>query len=200
MPTPPRSPASTAAALAAALACPAAHASATEHARLEPLWIDAAAPGGGAAGRTVPALLNVPPAWMVGDAAVLVLSDGPWPGLARERLVAGLLGEAAAVLELDVAAARGSSPGEEATGPQATTAGLLPDVRAAVATLRRDAGAGLVVRSQGLGHARVAVEHVLPRARGLQQVRERAVASAPGERHLDARLGQAGQRGGRARR
>lgn len=149
MPTRPRrSPAAPVAALAAALAFSAAPVSATEHTRMEPVWIDTVAPDG-AAGHTIPALLNLPPSWMIGDAAVLVLSDGPWPGLARERLVARLLGEGAAVLELDVTAARGFSPENARMGPPATAGELLPDVRGAVETLRRDAGAGLVV---ALGH------------------------------------------------
>jgi len=136
------------AALAAALAWPASPVLGTEHTRMEPVWIDTVAPDG-AAGHTIPALLNLPSAWMVGDAAVLILSDGPWPGLARERLVARLLGEGAAVLELDVTAARGFGPENAKVGPPATADELLPDVRGAVETLRRDAGAGLVV---ALGH------------------------------------------------
>ncbi|GAA0590550.1 hypothetical protein GCM10009416_31310 [Craurococcus roseus] len=78
------------AALAAVLACPAAvGAVAIEYTRVEPVWIDVASPAG-TVGHTIPALQNVQPTWMVGDAAVVVLSDGPWPGLARERLVAAL--------------------------------------------------------------------------------------------------------------
>lgn len=148
MPTRPRS-FPLAAALTAALACPAAAgAGATEYTRMEPVWIDAVSPDG-TAGHTIPALLNVPPAWMVGDAAVVVLSDGPWPGLARERMVAALLGEGAAVLELDVTTARGFSPENATMGPPATAEELLPDVRGVADTLRRDAGAGLVV---AVGH------------------------------------------------
>jgi alpha-beta hydrolase superfamily lysophospholipase len=150
MPTRPRSPAPMAA-LAAVLACPASPALGIEPARMEQLWIDTVAPDG-TPSHTVPALLNVPPVWMPGDAAVVVLSDGPWPGPARERLVAALLGEGAAVLELDAATARGFSPENAVVGAPATAEELLPDLRGAVDALRRDAGAGLVVAlGQGAG-------------------------------------------------
>lgn len=136
------------AALAAVLACPAGPVVAAEHTRMEAVWIAVVAPGG-TSGHTVPALLNVPPAWTVGDAAVVVLSDGPRHGLARERLVAALLGEGAAVLELDAATARGFGPGNADAAPPATAEELLPVVGGAADTLRRDAGAGLVA---ALGH------------------------------------------------
>lgn len=148
MPKRARSPAFAAALAAAGLVLTAAPAPGTEHTRLEPVWIDALG-SDGTAGHTMPALLSVPPAWTVGDAAVVVLSEGPWPGLARERTVAALLSEGAAVLELDVTAARGFSPDNARTGPPATAEELLPDLRGATEALRRDAGAGLVV---ALGH------------------------------------------------
>lgn len=136
-----RSPAPVIAALAA-FAC-SAPALALEHTRLEPVWFETAAPDGGA-GHTAQALLNLPPGWLIGDAGVVILSDRTWPGLARERLVAALLEEEAAVLEFDVAAARG--PGPENARPEAPVAAeLMPGVRGAVRALRRDAGAGLVV-------------------------------------------------------
>lgn len=133
------------AALAAALSsAPAPRAAAVEYTHMEPVWIDATGPDG-TMSHTVPALLNVPPAWMVADAAVAVLSDGPWSGLARERMVGALLGEGAAVLELDVNTARGFSPENTKMGPPPTAGELLADVRGAADALRRDVGAGLVV-------------------------------------------------------
>ncbi len=83
---------------------------------------------------------------MVGDAAVVVLSDGPWPGQAREQFVAALLDEEAAVLELDVnSALRLASEGTRAGRlPPPTAADLVPHVRGAAEALRKDAGAGLV--------------------------------------------------------
>jgi hypothetical protein len=172
MPTHPRGAPTRIAAALAALACPAASAFATEHTRLEPIWIETVKPDG-AVGHTIPALLNMPTAWMVGDAAVVVLSDGPWPGLGRERLVAGLLGEGAAVLELDVTTSRGFSPENAKMGPPATPEELLPDVRGAADTLRRDAGAGLVV---ALGHGAGGDAAVL--AAGLERTARPGAGSA----------------------
>jgi hypothetical protein len=145
MPIRPRPPAFAAALVALACSTPAP---AQEHTRMEPVWIEAAAPDG-EEGHTFPALLNLPPGWMVGDAAALVLFDAPWPGLARENLVAALLDEGAAVLELDANAAREFGPENPRAGPEPTAAELALDVRAAVGGLRRDTGAGLVV---ALGH------------------------------------------------
>ena len=137
------------AAVFAALACSTAPAAAREHTRVEAFWVSAAG-SDGRTGHTVPALLNLPGGWMAGDAAALVLSDGPWPGSSRERLVAALLEEGAAVLELDVNTARGISPERARAGTPPAPAELVIEVRDAVAALQRDATAGLVV---ALGHA-----------------------------------------------
>lgn len=153
MPTRPRrSPTVLAAAMVAtlaALACSAMPAAAKDHTRAEPIWIDTADPDG--ADRTLPALLNMPPGWMLGDAAVVVLSDGQWPGQARERLVAALLEEEAAVLEFDVNTAWRLGPQSARAGrlPPPTPAELVSDVRGAAQALRKDAGAGIVV---AVGH------------------------------------------------
>jgi hypothetical protein len=128
-------------ALASALTAWAAPAATPEHTRMEPLWIETADANAGE-GHTVTALLNLPPGWMFGDAAALVLSDGPWPELVRERVVSALLEERAAVLEFDATASR-------STGPEPTAAELTLDVRAAAEALRRDIGVGLVV---AIGH------------------------------------------------
>jgi len=111
---------------------------------VEPLWIAAADPTG-AGFRTLPALLNLPLGWGIGDAAVLVVQDGPWLDALNQRLSAGLLDEGAAVLELDVNTARGFSPENAHNAPPLTADDLLPDVHAAVLALQRDVGAGLVV-------------------------------------------------------
>ena len=148
MPIRPRPPASAIAALATILAC-AMPALAQEHTRVEAVWIETAALPGKGGSLTIPALLNLPPGWTIGDAAVLVLSDAPWPGLARENLVSALLEEGAAVLELDSNAARGFGPENPRAGPEPTAAELTSDVRAAAEALRRDTGAGLVA---ALGH------------------------------------------------
>jgi hypothetical protein len=104
-------------------------AQAEEYTRFEPLVVSAASRPGEAAGCSRLALLNLPPAWRSGDAAVVMLA--PWQGsdTARDRLVGALLHEQAAVLELVPCAA----------------ADPLPDAMGALVALRRDAGAGLVV-------------------------------------------------------
>lgn len=138
--------------LAGCLAAPAV--AAQEHTRIEPLWLEPAHPEDamGPVGYTVPALLNIRPDWVTGDAAAIVLSDGPWAEPVRDRLVAALLEAGAAVLELDVNTARGFAPDNGATGPAPSGRDLLPDVFAALQSLRRDAGAGLVVAiGQGAG-------------------------------------------------
>ena len=138
-----------AAALAAFVGAAAPTPAASEETHVEAFWVEASA-SGGRAGRAVPALLELPPGWMAGDAAAVVLSDRPWPGLARERLIGALLDEGAAVLAIDAGAARGSSPENAHAGPpRRAAAELMADLRDAVEALQRDAAAGLVV---ALGH------------------------------------------------
>ncbi len=69
----------------------------TEHTQFVSIWTpDPDAPRG-----TRPAgLLNVPPGWTAGDAAVLLAPGGAWPDGMRDRLVAALLEGGAAVLEV----------------------------------------------------------------------------------------------------
>jgi hypothetical protein len=145
-----------AASAAAALAGRAVPAAALEHTRLEPVWIETTAPDG--EGRHLAAaLLNLPPGWMVGDAVAVVLSDGPWSLLARGTLVAALLEERAAVLELDPVATRDS-------GPEPTAAERALDLRGAVAVLRREIGVGLVVAlGNGVGGDAVMLAATLDR-------------------------------------
>ena len=102
---------------------------AEEYTRFEPLVVSAATRPGEAAGCTHLALLNLPPAWRAGDAAVVMLA--PWRSSdpTRDQLVGALLHEQAAVLELVPCAA--PDP--------------LPDAMGALVALRRDAGAGIVV-------------------------------------------------------
>lgn len=87
------------------------------------LDFDAAVPQGG--------LLLYPAGWAIGDAAALVVHDGPAPGATARDLRERLLREEAAVLELGA-------------GPQPPDA-LLPTVFAGLRALRHHAGAGLVV-------------------------------------------------------
>ena len=113
-----------------------------EYTHFEPLWIEPAGPSSGPALTfRSPALLNLPPGWMTGDAVVMVVADRPGSDGGRDRLVAALLEEGAGVLELDVHTARGHASDRAAPQPRA----LLPDLFGALRALRRDAGAGAVV-------------------------------------------------------
>lgn len=88
-------------------------------------------PGRGVGTGEAPSLLNLPPGWVAGDAAVVIAAGGDWPPGLRDRLVAALLDAGAAVLELN--------PAQQGT----------PAMAAALATLATTQGAGLVV---AIGH------------------------------------------------
>lgn len=92
------------------------------------VWLE---PGLGLASPAAPALLNLPPGWMAGDAAVVIAAGGDWPPGLRDRLVAALLDAGAAVLELN--------PGQRGT----------PALAVALAMLGTVQGAGVVV---AIGH------------------------------------------------
>lgn len=122
----------------------AAPAATEEDASLAPLWlveIGQADERYGAAPRVSFAPLNLPAGWSAGDAAAIVVADPADADPASRTLIPALLGAGAAVLELRVLpmlASAGAPPGAAAFT-------LLPDVLAGILTLRRDAGAGLVV-------------------------------------------------------
>ncbi|MDO9708108.1 hypothetical protein [Paracraurococcus lichenis] len=141
MPTPPLR-----AALLALLLLLAPGARAGEVAWWEPLWLQP--PG---ADVPFPALLSLPAGWQPGDAAVVLLPDGPAPTPLRLRLVEALLAAEAAVLELDPHAARAGVPGLSpvAALPPADAG---PALRAALQALQAETGAGLLV-AIGLGPA-----------------------------------------------
>jgi len=101
----------------------------TENTQYLPVWIaEQFRPAGGA-----PALLNMPPGWVVGDAAVVVAPGGPWEAGQRDLLVSALLDSGAAVLELN----------EPRDRPRA--AAIRADLAEAERTLRDIFGAGLLV-------------------------------------------------------
>lgn len=95
------------------------------------LDFDAAAQDGQSLPGPRSGLLTYPAGWAVGDAAALIVHDGPSLGAMGRDLRERLLWEDAAVLEL-------------AAGPQ-PPAVLLPTVFAGLHALRQHAGAGLVV-------------------------------------------------------
>lgn len=95
------------------------------------LDFDPAAHGAQARHRPGSGLLLYPAGWSLGDAAALVVHDGPSPGAMARDVRERLLREEAAVLEL-------------AAGPQPPAA-LLPTVFAGLQALRHHSGTGLVV-------------------------------------------------------
>jgi hypothetical protein len=76
-----------------------------------------------------PALLALPPGFLAGDAIVVLTPDDGWPRGQRERLAAAILASGAGVLEMN--------------RPRA--ARLAEEIAAALSTLRRNHGAGLMV-------------------------------------------------------
>jgi hypothetical protein len=101
------------------------------------------------------ALLNLPQAWPRGGTAVVLLTQAPVPDAPRDPLVAALLSENIAVLELVPAALATPSDGGAAAAPD-PVAGLF---RALIA-LRRHEGAGTVI-AIGFGEgASIALEAV----------------------------------------
>ena len=72
----------------------------TENTLFLPVWLG---PGSAFDGHANPALLNLPPGWASGDAAVVLAPGGDWPPGTRDRLLAALLDAGAAVLEVNEA-------------------------------------------------------------------------------------------------
>lgn len=93
------------------------------------VWTDEQAHPEGSA----PALLNMPPGWMTGDAAVVIAPGGPWDPGQRDLLVSALLDSGAAVLELN----------EPRRGPRMPA--IRVDLVAAYRTMHEVYGAGLLV-------------------------------------------------------
>ena len=97
-----------------------------EYTEFLPVWIEGDAPG-----HPAPALLNLPPGWRAGDAAVVLARGEDAPEGLRYRLTAELIDAGAAVLEVYV------HPGEERGLPRLMTGALT--------SMRVGFGAGLVV-------------------------------------------------------
>jgi len=133
-----------AAGLAAALLITVPASGSTEHTAFVPLWIELD-DSGPDAGSTTPGLLSVPPAWLPGDGAAIVIGEPQVPGGSRDGVVARLLGEGALVLELDVFTMRGFAADSAAAPPLPNEAALAGDLLAALEVLRREYDPGMVV-------------------------------------------------------
>jgi hypothetical protein len=134
------------AALALLLARPVA---AFEHTQFQPVILPSEDPAGPF---RVPATLNIPSGWQPGHAAAVLLFDPPSEPALRDSLLVALLDSGAAVLELDANTARGFSADALRNPPPPTAEGLARDLAGALAFLREDAEAGVVVAiGHGLG-------------------------------------------------
>jgi hypothetical protein len=85
-------------------------------------------------------VVNLPSSWRPTDGAAVLLALGPAADVARDALVAALLGEHAAVLELAPRPCAGMPAGQD---------GLVATALGALDALKRTMGAGLVV---AIGH------------------------------------------------
>lgn len=158
--------------LAAALAIAATPAAAFEGTRFDLLWIE---PNDPAAMRAIPALLNLPAAWQLGDAAAVLLVEPPGAFELRDHLLSALLDRGAAVLELDASTARGFSADADRNPPPPDAESLLTDLDLGLRELRRY-GAGVVV---AIGHGLGGEAVLLAAERGLGFVAHAALG--PGE-------------------
>jgi hypothetical protein len=140
-------------ALLALLAAPAA----AQVTRFDLLWVPTSRDGA----LPVPTLINLPPLWQNGDAAVVLLFDPPASLERRHAMVEALLAEGAAVVELDPNTAQGFSPESDANPPPPTPASLREDLDAALWVLVQGWTYGLLV---AVGHGQ-GVEVVLEAAR-----------------------------------
>jgi hypothetical protein len=123
-------------ALGTAIGAEAASVGTPEYTQFLPVWLTA---GPGLPEQPVPALLNLPPGWQVGDAAVVIARGPDVPPAMRDDFSAAVIDGGAALLELHLRA------GQEEELP-----GLLAE---ALNTLRIGHGAGLVV---AVGYGRIA--------------------------------------------
>jgi hypothetical protein len=103
----------------------------TENTQFLPVWLH---PGLGLVRPEAPALLNMPPGWMAGDAMVVLAAGGAWPAGLRDRFVAALLDSGAAVLELN-----------RPRPDQAGVAALREELAAALRAAHEAFGAGIAV-------------------------------------------------------
>lgn len=120
----------------------------TEHVRLEVLPLRPTVAGEvphPSADKDIAALLHIPGGWSVLDAAAILIDDPAWPATARNRLLAALLDQGAAVLELDLRAPPGRGADSTFAAQPAGNSDVLDGVFGALVALKTEAGAGLVV-------------------------------------------------------
>ncbi|TPG58471.1 hypothetical protein EAH89_07605 [Roseomonas nepalensis] len=147
----------------------------------EPVWVTpfppAAAPPPARTPPPVTAMLEYPEGWAPGHAAAILLPDSPGADPARDRLIAALIEQGAAVLLLGAPRGVAADPPLATRAPALGEAEHLPAIFGALVALQRDIGAAVVV---ALGHG--------------GRVAEAAALAAASEPVAAAHLGQAGPR------
>ncbi|WP_159351414.1 hypothetical protein [Roseomonas harenae] len=113
----------------------------------EPVWIEPVSiePFAGTESSSAPGIIEQPAGWAPGDAVVIVLPGHTAPDAARERLIARLLNEGAAVLVLYAPRGHAADTSFLHGNARKPPAELLAPLFGALLTVRRDYGAGVVV-------------------------------------------------------
>jgi hypothetical protein len=137
--------------------------------------------------RPIPGLLNIPPDWAAGDAVAVVVSPHSGPDRLRDRITAALLASGAAVVELDIDAARSSATDSAAAPLPPSSRDMLPDLFAVLSALRRDHAAGIVT-TLGIGEAGAAALLATVEAEAAQRLGPDGPRFAAGAWILDGRV------------
>jgi hypothetical protein len=121
------------------------NAAASEYTRFEPLPYALPSPTTATGQCNRLALMNLPPGWRRGDAAVVLLTEAALRDPLRNDLVAALLHAGASVVEAVSGPGAACGPGDAEETPAAATEAEPLDVLFAVLEAVRRAGAGLVI-------------------------------------------------------
>ncbi len=130
------------AALALGAATPA---SGGEYTTFHPLWVTPAAVPGAAPGCRSVSLLNLPAGWQPGDVAVVLMTTAPVVDPLRDPLVAALLHENTAVLEIVAAPDRHCATEDDVDAAVSSPFDPVAHLLGALRVVTRDGGAGMAI-------------------------------------------------------
>lgn len=116
-----------------------------EYTTFHPLWVTPATVAGAPGGCRSVALLNLPAGWQPGDTVVVLMTGTPIADPLRDPLVAALLLEQAAVLEIVSAPGRPCASGDDPDAAASPPFDPVADLLGALRAVTRDAGAGLAI-------------------------------------------------------
>lgn len=129
-------------------------ASGGEYTTFHPLWVTPATVPGAPAGCRSVALLNLPAGWQPGDVAVVLMTTVPVADPLRDPLVAALLQEGAAVLEIVSVPSRPCAGEDDEDAAAAAPPDPIADLLGALRAVTFDGGAGMaIVVGYGAGTA-----------------------------------------------